>query len=81
MFEAGHAEADGPGKLQEYGVLNKEKKIDFMFYVSTERYSSWFAIPIKILKWSGRDTWNFLLILENYVQIKDTNQQNSIFAS
>ena len=31
MFEAGHAEADGPGKLQEYGVLNKEKKINLCF--------------------------------------------------
>ena len=28
MFEAVHAEVDGPGKLQEYGALNMKKKID-----------------------------------------------------
>ena len=28
MFEAVHAEVDGPGKLQDYGALNMKKKID-----------------------------------------------------
>ena len=28
VSEAVHAEADGPGKLQEYGALNTKKKID-----------------------------------------------------
>ena len=27
VFEAVHAEVDGPGKLQEYGALNMKKKI------------------------------------------------------
>ena len=30
MFEAVHAEVDGPGKLQEYGALNLREKIDSM---------------------------------------------------
>ena len=28
VSEAVHAEADGPGKLQEHGALNMKKKID-----------------------------------------------------
>ena len=28
MFEAVHAEVDGPGELQEYGALNMKEKID-----------------------------------------------------
>ena len=28
VFEAVHAEVDGPGKLQEYGALNMKKKLD-----------------------------------------------------
>ena len=28
MFEAVHAEVDGPGNLQEYGTLNMKRKID-----------------------------------------------------
>ena len=28
MFEAVHAEVDGPGKLQENGALNMKKKIN-----------------------------------------------------
>ena len=28
MFEAIHAEVDGPGKLQGFGALNMKKKID-----------------------------------------------------
>ena len=27
VFEAVHAEVDGPGKLQEYGALNMKKKV------------------------------------------------------
>ena len=28
MFEAVHAEVDGPGNLQKYGTLNMKRKID-----------------------------------------------------
>ena len=28
MFEAVHAEVNGPGKFQKYGTLNMKKKID-----------------------------------------------------
>ena len=28
MFEAVHAEVDGPGILQEYGALNMKEKVD-----------------------------------------------------
>ena len=38
VFEAVHAEVDGPGELQEYGALNMKEKID---PDETEKLSYW----------------------------------------